>query len=88
MFWSSIGSLRLAAVTALLATTPAFAQSTGQVTGVVKDMSWYEYFYPNAYDTLLLSPEMTRVLTALGILIAVIGVTTACGSLLFERRDI
>src|SRR5690348_2101365 len=33
----SIGSLRLAAATALLATTPAFAQSTGQVTGVVKD---------------------------------------------------
>src|SRR5438445_3697595 len=37
MFWSSIGSLRLAAATALLASTPAFAQSTGQVTGVVKD---------------------------------------------------
>ncbi|MCA1829211.1 MAG: carboxypeptidase-like regulatory domain-containing protein [Myxococcales bacterium] len=33
----SIGSLRLAAATALLATTPAFAQSTGQITGVVKD---------------------------------------------------
>ena len=37
MLWSSIGSLRLAAATALLATTPAFAQSPGQVTGVVKD---------------------------------------------------
>src|SRR5437868_3938365 len=37
MLWSSIGSLRLAAATALLAITPAFAQSTGQVTGVVKD---------------------------------------------------
>src|SRR5437763_11690965 len=37
MLWSSIGSLRPAAATALLATTPAFAQSTGQVTGVVKD---------------------------------------------------
>src|SRR5437899_1610796 len=37
MLWSSIGSLRIAAATALLATTPAFAQSTGQVTGVVKD---------------------------------------------------
>src|SRR5256885_13860499 len=37
MPWSSIGSLRLAAATALLATTPAFAQSTGQATGVVKD---------------------------------------------------
>src|SRR4051812_32594821 len=37
MPWSSIGRLRLVAATALLATTPAFAQSTGQVTGVVKD---------------------------------------------------
>src|SRR5919199_5805053 len=37
MHWSSIGRLRFAAATALLATTPAFAQSTGQVTGVVKD---------------------------------------------------
>src|SRR5207244_8791968 len=37
MVWLSIGSLRIAAATALLATTPAFAQATGQVTGVVKD---------------------------------------------------
>jgi iron complex outermembrane receptor protein len=37
MPWSSIGSLRLAVAAALLAATPAFAQSTGQVTGVVKD---------------------------------------------------
>ncbi len=58
------------------------------VTGVVKEMSWYEYFYPNAYDTLLLSSEMTKVLTSLVILIAVVGVTSAAGSLLFERRDI
>src|SRR6266851_968202 len=37
MLRSSIGRLRLAAATLLIATTPAFAQSTGQVTGVVKD---------------------------------------------------
>src|SRR5438067_7205123 len=37
MVWLSIGRLRIAAATALLATTPAFAQATGQVTGVVKD---------------------------------------------------
>src|SRR5712675_2756538 len=37
MVSSSIRSFRLATAAALLATTPAFAQSTGQVTGVVKD---------------------------------------------------
>ena len=37
MVSSSIRSFRLAAAAALLATAPAFAQSTGQVTGVVKD---------------------------------------------------
>src|SRR5438874_8671618 len=37
MLRSSIGRLRVAAATVLIATTPAFAQSTGQVTGVVKD---------------------------------------------------
>jgi ABC-type transport system involved in multi-copper enzyme maturation permease subunit len=57
-------------------------------TGVVKEMSWYEYLYPNAYDTLLLSPERTKVLTALGILVAVVGMMTAAGSALFERRDV
>ena len=57
-------------------------------TGVVKDMSWYEYLYPNAYDTLLLSSEWTRVLTALGILTASIALIAALGSALFERRDL
>jgi ABC-2 type transport system permease protein len=56
--------------------------------GIAGHMAWYEYFYPNAYDTLLLSPETSRVLTALGILVAFIGATLALGSLLFERRDI
>src|SRR6266852_4298418 len=37
MLQSSIVRLRLTAATLLIATTPAFAQSTGQVTGVVKD---------------------------------------------------
>ena len=37
MVSSSIRSFRLAAAAALLAAAPAFAQSTGQVTGVVKD---------------------------------------------------
>jgi len=56
--------------------------------GIASHMAWYEYFYPNAYDTLLLSPETTKVLTALGILIGFAGITLAAGSLVFQRRDI
>ena len=56
--------------------------------GAVKDMSWYEYFYPNAYDALLLSPHGTRVLTALGILMAFVVLAVIAGSVLFERRDL
>src|SRR5436305_13679050 len=37
MVSSSVRSFRLAAAAALLATAPAFAQSTGEVTGVVKE---------------------------------------------------
>jgi ABC-type transport system involved in multi-copper enzyme maturation permease subunit len=57
-------------------------------TGVAKDMSWYEYLYPNSYDTLLLAPETTKVLTALGILVGFVVIANAAGSLLFARRDI
>ncbi|HEY8090478.1 MAG TPA: ABC transporter permease [Polyangiaceae bacterium] len=57
-------------------------------TGVAKDMNWYEYLYPNSYDTLLLAPETTKVLTALGILIGFVAASTAAGSILFQRRDI
>lgn len=57
-------------------------------TGVARDMTWYEYLYPNAYDTLLLQPETTRVLTALGILVGFIVLANAAGSFLFQRRDI
>jgi hypothetical protein len=56
--------------------------------GITKPMAWYEYLYPNAYDTLLLSPELARVLTGVGILLAFIGVATAGGALLLRRRDI
>jgi ABC-type transport system involved in multi-copper enzyme maturation permease subunit len=51
-------------------------------------MAWYEYFYPNAYDTLLLSPDATKVLTALGILVGFVAITLAAMSFVFERRDI
>ena len=57
-------------------------------TGVQKDMAWYEYLYPNSYDTLLLAPETTKVLTALGILIGFVVVANAAGAALFQRRDI
>ncbi len=56
--------------------------------GIAPHMAWYEYFYPNAYDTLLLSPETTKVLTALGILVGCVAITLAAGSFVFERRDI
>lgn len=57
-------------------------------TGIVQDMSWYEYLYPNAYDTLLLAQQPQRVLLALGILLGFVAVCTAGGSFLFARRDI
>jgi ABC-type transport system involved in multi-copper enzyme maturation permease subunit len=57
-------------------------------TGVQKDMAWYEYLYPNSYDTLLISPETTKVLTALGILMGFIVLANAAGAALFQRRDI
>jgi ABC-2 type transport system permease protein len=66
-----------------------FARARSMIeTGIQKDMLWYEYFYPNSYDTLLNSPETTRVLTALGILVAFIVVANLAGSALFQRRDI
>jgi ABC-type transport system involved in multi-copper enzyme maturation permease subunit len=57
-------------------------------TGVAKEMNWYEYLYPNSYDTMLLSPEVGRVLTALGILLGFILLANAAGAALFQRRDI
>jgi ABC-type transport system involved in multi-copper enzyme maturation permease subunit len=60
----------------------------GAETGIAKDMSWYEYVYPNAYDTMLLSPETPKVLTALAVLLGFVALVTTGGSLLFARRDI
>jgi ABC-type transport system involved in multi-copper enzyme maturation permease subunit len=51
-------------------------------------MAWYEYLYPNAYDTLLLSPQATRVLTAVGVLLTFVVAVAVGGSLLFQRRDV
>jgi ABC-type transport system involved in multi-copper enzyme maturation permease subunit len=57
-------------------------------TGVAKDMTWYEYLYPNSYNTLLLSPETTKVLTAAAVLVGFVVVANAAGAALFQRRDI
>ncbi|HZU82643.1 MAG TPA: ABC transporter permease [Polyangiaceae bacterium] len=48
---------------------------------------WYEFLYPNAYDTLLMSSDPARVLGAAGILIAFVAIATGAGSLLLARRD-
>jgi ABC-type transport system involved in multi-copper enzyme maturation permease subunit len=66
-----------------------FSRASDALTsGVAKDMNWYEYLYPNTYDTLLLSPETGKVLMALGILIGFIVVANGAGAVLFQRRDI
>jgi ABC-type transport system involved in multi-copper enzyme maturation permease subunit len=66
-----------------------FVRAKGMVeSGVEKDMQWYEYLYPNTYDTMLLAPETGRVLTALGILVGFIIIACAAGSFLFQRRDV
>ena len=57
-------------------------------TGITQDMSWYEYLYPNAYDTMLLSPQPSRVLLATGILLGFVAFVIAAGSFLFSKRDI
>ena len=56
--------------------------------GIASHMPWYKYFYPNAYDVLLLSPEAPRVLMALGILVGAVAIIAIAAALSFERRDI
>jgi hypothetical protein len=51
-------------------------------------MRWYEYLYPNAYDTMLLSPEGVHVLTAVAALVGFVVLVSIAGSLLFRRRDV
>lgn len=60
----------------------------GLASGVMKDMSWYEYLYPNAYDTMMLAPHAGRVALAHGILLGFVLALTAAGALVFARRDV
>jgi ABC-type transport system involved in multi-copper enzyme maturation permease subunit len=56
--------------------------------GIAKEMSWYEYLYPNSYDAMLISAEGVKVLTAVGILVGFVAAMAAAGSALFARRDV
>jgi ABC-type transport system involved in multi-copper enzyme maturation permease subunit len=55
---------------------------------VMPPMHWYEYLYPNSYEQMLLSPDGTKVLTAVAVLLAFVVVVIAGGSFGFAKRDI
>jgi ABC-type transport system involved in multi-copper enzyme maturation permease subunit len=59
-----------------------------ELADVGNGMDWYDYLYPNSYDTLLLDPAASRTLVGFTILIAFIVIWTAGASFLFQRRDI
>ena len=63
------------------------ARESGQLP-VIPGMHWYEYLYPNAYESMLLAPEAGKVFTAVGVLLGFVVVVIAGGSLLFAKRDI
>lgn len=51
-------------------------------------MRWYEYLYPNAYESLLLSGESRKILLGAAILTAFVACMGAAGAVVFQRRDI
>jgi hypothetical protein len=55
---------------------------------VLPGMRWYEYLYPNSYEQMLLSPDGTKVLTAVAVLLGFVVVVIAGGSFVFAKRDI
>jgi ABC-type transport system involved in multi-copper enzyme maturation permease subunit len=57
-------------------------------TRVLRSLHWYEYVYPNAYDSMLMSPDAGKVLQGAGILLGFVALAIAAGSAVFERRDI
>jgi ABC-type transport system involved in multi-copper enzyme maturation permease subunit len=56
--------------------------------GALAAPPWYEYLYPNSYDSLLLAPETAKVLTGTVVLVGFVAVMVVAGSVLFERRDV
>jgi len=57
-------------------------------TGAAAPPPWYEYLYPNAYDSMLLSPDAGKALTATVVLVGFVATVILGGSALFERRDV
>ncbi len=55
---------------------------------VLPAMHWYEFLYPNSFEQMLLSPDGTKVLTAVAVLLGFVVVAIAGGSFVFARRDI
>jgi ABC-type transport system involved in multi-copper enzyme maturation permease subunit len=49
---------------------------------------WFEYLYPNSYDTLLLAPQAAKVATGAGALLGFVAVALVAGAALFEARDV
>jgi ABC-type transport system involved in multi-copper enzyme maturation permease subunit len=60
----------------------------GSEARALERMRWYEYVYPNAYDSMLLSPEAGKVFLGLAILLGFVALVTAGGALLFQSKDI
>ena len=60
----------------------------GGVGTMARGMSWYEYLYPNAYDTMLVSPSGEKAAIAVAILAGFSAALTAAGAVLFARRDL
>jgi ABC-type transport system involved in multi-copper enzyme maturation permease subunit len=70
--------------------TVAFASRAMKdlATGVTAAPPWYEYLYPNAYDSMLLSPDAGKALTATVVLVGFVAIVMVGGSVLFQRRDV
>jgi ABC-type transport system involved in multi-copper enzyme maturation permease subunit len=50
--------------------------------------NWLDYFYPSAYDNLLLHPHPAKWGLALGLCALFLAATSACGMFAFQRRDV
>ena len=64
------------------------AQSMLHAQTLDTQMRWYEYIYPNAYESMLLSQEPNRPLLGVAILLGFVACMAAAGSFLFARRDV